>query len=344
MWARITLLFVLSVGLPVFLYFRSISAADTVQDFSRRFVKESPLLIASGNLPDSSTYLAGSDDGYIYLGLSSDASRLLLLDSTLVNRKYLRVQYGPHSRTAHVEVVPPKYYLYDFVNRSLRAGSLNMADEISLCEGMIFSDAYPVDERSVIVRFLSPFTNEFIIGKSFTDTIVYAPALLEKQIDGVFCTDGMLRFDRQFNRMVYTYYYRNQFFCTDTSLNLLYRSNTLDTTTRARIEVAEIESEQSVTLSTPPSIVNQDSWISGGYIFIQATAKARNDKIEHTRAAAIDVYSLTDGSYESSFYLPSSRSNRIRDFRVDRNRLIVLYKRSIAVYSLPTEFVRPASE
>ncbi|MCG1037959.1 hypothetical protein KI686_16295, partial [Polaribacter sp. DS7-9] len=95
------------------------------------------------------------------------------------------------------------------------------------------------------IRTLSSESKAYVLG-SLTDTLPYiklAPHILEKQIDGLFCTDGMLHYNRKRHQLIYLYYYRNQYILMDTLLNIVHKGNTIDTNRVAKINPVKIQSQ-----------------------------------------------------------------------------------------------------
>src|SRR5690606_14583445 len=92
---------------------------------------------------------------------------------------------------------------------------------VSLGQAAYFSTALPIGSQSFGNRTVSSETNENVLGKmdyaqrqtQLSDTI------LEKQVDGRFCTDGILMYDKSTRQMVYLYYYRNEYIGLDTNLH-----------------------------------------------------------------------------------------------------------------------------
>ncbi len=137
------------------------------------------------------------------------------------------------------------------------------------------------------------------------------------------------------NLLIYLYYYRNEFICLDTNLNLLYKGSTIDTISKAQIKIVEIRSEKISTFAERPLIVNRKSCISRGWLFVNSGLKANNEERQSfDQLAVIDLYSLIDGTYQFSFYMPDPITKKMRDFIVVEKTLIALYDNYIAAYDL----------
>jgi hypothetical protein len=70
--------------------------------------------------------------------------------------------------------------------------------------------------------------------------VVLNPDILQKQIDGVFDSDGKLLLNQNFKNLIYIYNYRNEYMIMDEDLELKSRLKTIDTISRARFNVVKI--------------------------------------------------------------------------------------------------------
>ena len=161
------------------------------------------------------------------------------------------------------------------------------------------------------------------------------PDILTKQIDGLFCTDGVLNYDPRTQQLVYTYYYRNEFILLDKNLSVIKTGYTIDTTSRAHIKVAKINSDKSVTLASPPEFVNLRSSLSGNWLFIQSPVKAINEQEnEFPNNSVIDIYTLTDDKYRFSIYIPDLNHKKISAFQVRGTNLYVIQDKFLTIYQI----------
>jgi len=154
-------------------------------------------------------------------------------------------------------------------------------------------------------------TNESMLGKLTPDSLraKFHPEILEKQIDGVFCVDGTMRFSKEIDRLVYTYRYRNQFIVMDTNLNVVARINTIDTTSKAKIKIATIKSTNSRTLASPPFVVNNQTSVYKQWLFVNSSLLALNDDPDtFNTTSIIDVYDIVNAKYLFSFYIGNNNT------------------------------------
>ena len=197
------------------------------------------------------------------------------------------------------------------------------------------------NHRSFALRVLESKRNQYILAKTNPKETTYASDILIKQVDGIFCTDGMLIYNKDESRILYVYYYRNQYLLLDTNLHLIHQGKTIDTISMAKIKVAFDGKTESMTLASPPLVVNGNSASWKNWLFIQSPRSAENEKLENLKAnSVIDVYDLLKGTYIFSFYLSNPFSKKLKEFTVMDNRLIALYDEWLYSYELNTAYFK----
>lgn len=123
----------------------------------------------------------------------------------------------------------------------------------------------------------------------------------------------------------------------DTNLNLLYRARTIDTFSSYLAKGATIKNSSGVsyTLDAPPSFVNWQGCVGNDMLYLQSVLMADNEtKEEFANNSVIDLYALSDGSYQGSFYLPKHKNSRASNFRIFNETLIAVYKNEVIKYNL----------
>ena len=332
-----------STGLVVILFLGSYDFSEQKNDFLRRF---DPNVLSAADtlfLFYNSYYIAGSTERTVYLGNHTAALHALALnvdvlkDSTHIRLNVLGIE---HYRfwSLRLKVDSPYFFLADGGVPVIFGGEIrNWRAKRHMFDSAFFADAAPIGFRSFVIRSVSSGTGGYELGKErdWDEHITLYPELLEKQVDGRFCVDGMMMIDAGGNRFVYLYYYRNQFVVTDTSLTLLYRGKTIDTVSRAKITVADIHSEQSRTINSPPLIVNKRGSMYKNWLFVNSALIANNETREiFLNSSVIDVYNLETGKYHFSFYIRDFEREKMQDFVVTGDRIVVLYDEYIMVYKL----------
>ncbi|MBT1697923.1 hypothetical protein KK083_13605 [Fulvivirgaceae bacterium PWU4] len=296
----------------------------------------------------SSYYIAGATPHHFYLSNFAAPLQLLELNPVSVDTQRVRLSLEDADvqkfKSIRVAVDSPFFYITDGIRPALLKGHVGQwRASRYMYDSAYFSEAVPVSPTSLIIRSANP-TKGFFLSKE-TSTYPHLKmdtTLLVKQVDGLFCTDGMMHFNQELNMLIYLYYYRNQFICMDTSLNLLYHGKTIDTVSHAQIKVATIRSDNSITLAAPPLMVNRKSATSGNYLFVNSALQAKNETDEaFNTASVIDVYNLQDGTYRFSFYLFDFNEEKLREFKVAGDKLVALYDHYAVIHRLEQKYFQP---
>jgi|GEM_PF-4808862 len=154
-----------------------------------------------------------------------------------------------------------------------------------------------------------------------------------KQIDGYFCTDGLFKISKKTQHLIYMYYYRGEFICLDSNLNIVYNAKTIDTITQA---VFKLKTRgQFIVHASPPNVVNKRFYIDEEKIYMHSNIKSDNENGKNFKDnGEIDVYNLNNGSYLYSFYIPKLSHGLIKEFIINKNTMVVLYDSAIAVFKI----------
>lgn len=218
-----------------------------------------------------------------------------------------------------------------------------------------------MDVKDIMVDNLSPISPESLAGRQ---TLVKGeqisrelvklnyPAIsvqkafpLPKQVDGYFCTDGILRYDTRHSRLFYMYVYRGEFLCMDTNLNLLYKSKTIDTVTTARIEVKQHKKNGkllSITQAKQPKPVNRNLVLDKNNLYLLSAIKSDPETPEDFKDnQVIDVYTISNGTYRYSFYIPKYKGLKLRDFRIREDYLFAIFDAHLIKFKLENNFSSP---
>lgn len=309
--------------------------------FTRKFAAHKVLATADTlDVKFDSYYIAGNTDHHLYLGNIVAPRHLLALNIHTLDTQHVELQLHNLNKLTfsqvRIKVDSPFFYMTDGSVPAIFKGALHDRQAYLIKEpGVYFLDIEPISETSFAIRSL--VDKEAKIGKITHKPfgVNFPAGILQRQIDGIFCTEGAIHCDKQNAKLTYVYLYRNQYIVMDTSLNILYKRNTIDTTSIARIKVATIMSKSTNTLSVPPSEVNRVSVVNGNRLFINSALQADNEQYKKFKKnSVIDVYDLNDGRYINSFYIPDYSGNKLRNFRVSEKKLAALYDRHIVIYDL----------
>ncbi|SDK10534.1 hypothetical protein SAMN04487898_10656 [Pedobacter sp. ok626] len=181
--------------------------------------------------------------------------------------------------------------------------------------------------------------NRRIVGKvnwKGTNRIDFMP---EKQIDGIFSTDGQVKYDKPSNVIVYMFYFRGVFMCLDTNLKTIYQAKTIDTVKYARLTTTTTklfygkDTIQKTSTLGRPLLVNRRFCIFKEHIYIHSYLRADNESPdEFGKSGTIDIYDLKTGKYLQSFHLPRVGNHKLSQFRIYKDKLVGLYGSQLAVF------------
>jgi hypothetical protein len=158
----------------------------------------------------------------------------------------------------------------------------------------------------------------------------------DRKVIGGFETSGKLYYDTATKQACYSYFYQNGFICMDSNLNLTLKARTIDTITHRDIKVARIA--RSLTMKQPPQLINYNGCVADGKLFLESMLKADNEyELDFNENSIVDVYSLKDGGYKGSFYLPAYKGKKAHQFQVIDQKLYALYGKTVVLYDL--EFI-----
>lgn len=337
-----------AIGLVVALFLMSEDIIQHRNNFIRRlpaqFSKQYEI-----DLGYNSYYFAGLTNGKIYLGNTTAPLLLTEIDTSLKNKKELVVKLNNLNlpfRSLQLQVHAKNFYASDGTVPAVFHGKTGLwyATQIpqvkSKFSNPVFTDStsfafrkHKANAENVLARF------DEKQNKTITN-----PTILQKQVDGIFDTDGILNYDPNSNLLVYLYYYRNQYIVCDSKLNIIHRGNTIDTISKAQIKVAFNKDRNEKKLSAPPLTVNKNAYLHRGLLFVNSSLMGKfEDEKMWRQASLIDIYDIKNRSYIVSFYVYNIEGKRLSRFAVEGNtfygivgRHLVSYKMSYLVHKRPS--------
>lgn len=332
------------IVLVLILYAFAEKPNDKKNGFSRKVLPQAATLESSLELKYPAYYIAGHSSEHIYLANYSASLHLLSADQNLKDTQQLTLKIPSGERyawkLARIMVDSPAVYMAEGGTPTLYRGTL---DDLNMSrflqQSCFFNVLQNVSATSFISRSIhmdSLGNSRNILAKIKTDSpyVTLGKDVIKKQVDGIFCTDGTMDYDKQTGKLVYVYHYRNEFITLDTNLHTLYTGHTLDTNTSAKIQVARLPTGVSK-FSAPPAYVNSLARVADNRIYILSTLVADNENWQARRdTEIIDVYSLDDGRYIHTLYIPLQGKGRITDFIVKGERLFALGDHTLNAYAI----------
>lgn len=343
--------FISSIAI-VLILFLAYGESDThPYGFTRKVRQDLASKINEFDLHYNSYYLAGVTKGNIFLGNFIATNLLTKTNYDFTDSVHMRFNLSGDIAArwdaAKFTVNFPHIYLTEGTTPIiLHTKSPSFGFNISDSKPCFFLTFLPLSPRSYILKVFDIRQNQHVLTKKNAgmpyDT--YQSGILEMQGDGRFSVDGRLIYEPQTARLVYTYLYRNQFICMDTSLNIIYKANTIDTINTAQIEVGEVNSgsQNRFSMSKPPLFVNKNSSATRNWIFNHSGLMAENEDMNtFNNSSVIDVYSLQNGDYKLSFYLADFKGHKLRDFMVYDDILIGIFDKYLVTFKLNIHALQP---
>lgn len=333
---------IFAIAVVYLLFLKSEQIIHEENTFVRRFPPHLYNKSAELELKFTGYYFAGSTKDSIYLGNYTAPLNVLAVSKNLKDSKVHRItldNYNLPFQAALVKVNPPFFYLTDGTIPCIFKGQTSNwnATKVPNCNSR-FTAFEPIDEVTAFIRTRNAVTKESTIGKLHIDgnttPLITNDQILQKQIDGVFDCDGMLRYDYNSKKMIYTYYYRNQYMVVDKNLKLLSRNNTIDTTATANIQIT-ILNNGSRKLSAPPLMVNRLSAIAGKQLFINSSLRGHfESKKMWKQSSIIDVYNFMNQTYSHSFYIHNLGKERPQAMLATQDIVYFLFNHNLIAYKI----------
>ena len=323
------------------LYFWSEAIVHHSNNFIRVFRGNPVMQTASRELESKSYYFAGEATGKIYLGNFAATSLVSIVDSTLKAKSVGYITLADTSsrfRNVRLHVRDSTFYLLDGLAPSIYSGSISTWKAVKRMHGVqIFNLAVPADSNTVLFRAPTVAYGNLLGRFDLRNQpqVTYEKSLLEKQIDGVFDTDGTMHYSSENEKLVYTYFYRNQYIVTDKNLKLIGRGNTIDTTTRAKIKVGYLAEANEHKFAAPPQSVNIQTAVKRNLLFVHSGLRGKFDSdVMWKDASVVDVYDYTSSSYIMSLYIYKVAGRSMDHFIVTDTHLFALFNNRIVAYQL----------
>ena len=340
------ILLLISVGILSFivvygLFLKSEKIMQYKNTFIRRFPHFPAVFEKEIQLSSDDYYFAGGTKDTIYLGDYTAPLKILEISRKgEIKKSFVRINYKdiPFS-SIQIKINPPYFFLVDGnVPAVFQGVTTDWQAKYKMKGKSFFSTFEPLGSSSLIIRATLKSTLTNALGKiSLNDSIniKFTSNLLQKQMDGVFDTDGQLHFDHYHKHVVYVYTYRNEYIVADEDLNLLQRGNTIDTISRAQLNVVKVQSNGETKLAAPPLIVNKTSALYRNLLFVNSQLPGQFERLTMwKKASIIDVYDVHSKKYYLSFYIYDIDYKKVRNMYVKDDALYALIDDQLVIYRL----------
>jgi len=320
---------------------------DKRGSFLRLFPSHPVLEEQQSNIGYNSYYLAGGTNHHIYLGNTTAPLHMLVLNTVNGDSQHVKLDIeGVMEQkfwSLRIAVDSPYYYAYDgAVPRIYKGNVVDWRAKRFAHDEEYFLDLVPIAQNSFFIKSLDGQTSESMLGKITPDSPYYQfdRSLLTKQVDGFFCTDGTMLHNREANKLIYLYRYRNEYIIMDTTLQFIGHNHTIDTISKAQIKIATLAGGNTRKMAAPPLTVNKRGATFQNWLFVQSNLLAKNEHPEaHKKASVIDVYSLPEGNYQFSFYIYHfAGTEPLRQFRIYGQTMVARFDTHVQLYRLRKEY------
>lgn len=322
------------------LYYYSKQVSYVAHNFKRNFEPTQIVPLRAHDIRYNSYYIAGVSNGSIYFGNHMAPMHLLRADTTLADTTFISVELDQtpgtaFTRSVQVKVSDSLFYVLDGGLPGIFRGRLGeWTASRFMYDSMYFIRALPLTSSAFAFLAMGKAGHN-VLGRLTANAphVKVFESYLEKQIDGIFCTDGDLLYSNDSDYLVFLYRYRNDYIIMNHSMNDIKMGKTIDPVDRVRIKPHRFTSDSSLTLANPGGVVNRKGVVSGRRLFVHSNIRATNDDYHRfVNAAVIDIYDLTMRKYLKSFYLPDHKGNRVKDFLVIKQLIAALYEHDIVIY------------
>jgi hypothetical protein len=335
----LTGLFITSFAIIGLLAFISKKAITKENGFSRRILAPTLILKKQITLPVKLSKLIGIYSGRIYFQ-ENNPYEIISTNTSLDSLKSFKLPMPPGKDPGlSIRMFLKDQLLYiayrnvpGIITYDLESG--NSYSHILKTnfnqETLISTDQFILRSKDIATQ-----SHRFVKLNLNTKDTVLEDNFSDRKVIGGFENAGTLYYDTVTRQACYTFFYQNGFICMDSNLNITLKARTLDTITHRNIKVARVA--RSITMNQPAQKVSYNGSVSNGKLFLQSMLKADNEhELDFNENSIIDVYSLKNGDYKGSFYIPAYEGKKALQFQVVGHQLYALYGKTVLLYDMKT--------
>ncbi|MGV3696971.1 MauE/DoxX family redox-associated membrane protein [Flavobacterium sp.] len=336
-----------SVASVYLLFLRSEQIIHEENNFVRRYPPHLYDRLPEITLNYAGYYFAGATNDTIYFGNYRAPLVVLAISSDLNSSRQHKIKLSNYNlpfRAVTVKVKENEFFLSDGSLPALFVGSTKdwKAKQVEI-PNKRFSAFEPIGGSKAVIRGKKPKSKESYLGLldfSNRKSTIWNGDILQKQIDGIFDCDGVLSYNSQIQKVIYTYYYRNQFSVSSDKLALEFRKNTIDTTTKANIKVVKL-SNGDLKMAKPPLIVNRLISSAGRQLFINSALRGHYESLKMWKQATpVDVYNLETKQYQYSFQVYNINDKKPDAMYATTDIVYFLFDRTLIAYKIDRKVLK----
>lgn len=343
----LSILAVMGISIVVLLFAFSEKKMHRNNAFVRRYPHHPIIPKDTLDLNYNSYYFAGENDKQLYLGNYTAPKQVLQVSSNLKDTSYCYIQL-PKSNIEYkyprLRIIDSTFFLFDGTVPIIHTGSIkDWAVQKTFHPKAFFTIAEPINDKKLVIRTVSSDTGNNILGTIALDSIpkiqLY-PEVLKGNLDGYFDRDGQLLINNQLQKVIYIYYYKNQFLVGSSNLTELQSHNTIDTIKVPQIDVEKLVSSQQRQLGGKSVRVNGLTASYGNYLFVNSDRLGKNEPEEIIEnAAIIDVYNILNHTYEFSFYLYYDKKEKLLSFTIYGRNIYALIGTHLYQFTIKDKYL-----
>lgn len=311
------------------------SQTKSLHGFQRKFTYTNLIKIKDYTYEKPIYSIAGSGSKQLFLSTATPGEIIILdLNNGTTKTERINVKEIEKLHSAfHTTVIYPDIFIAGTNARKIIRGNLQTgATEIfNVSSGPVLS-AVITNRDNAIIRYIDTNSLELYFKPlNFVTGVEGNPVKVAPVANNdIFAYDGVLNYDRILKQVSYVNFYCNGVTRFDEGFNKISRQSTIDTMNTPKVSVAHLEN--SVTNSSPPIVINKNSSLHDGMLYVQSVLKADNEKSgAFENNTVIDMYS---NDYRGSFYLPIPASEIMQFVMMDKGKTAVLTKEGIQLYTL----------
>jgi uncharacterized protein YxeA len=332
---------ILAAGTLFALHLNSDGPNKHLNGFSRKMLPVAVQIIAKHNFDVHFTELCGANNNELFLSgrIPGKVYR--------TNRKLDRLDTITLPLPNIPKLAPVFYTMVEYPNLYILAGNsrkLITGNFISHNTKVVdlpigpFGNGTMIGTDCFMVRAIDTGSKnaQFIKITASGSRIEKDNAISKELKDAGFTHDGMLNYDQKTSSLIYVDYYSNEVTCFDTSLQVKYRSHTIDTTFISPIHVGRNQSK--LMTSGPALMVNRNSFVYNGTLYVISNLKADNeDQSKFSNNSVVDEYSVSNGQYKGSFYLPVKSNTNPKIYMLNDGTVVIITKDELQTVDLKSK-------
>jgi len=341
---RLLLLSFIAISSITVLFHLSENKMHKNNAFQRRFVPHPLKLKRAINLDYNSYYFAGAFGSHLYLGNVTAPLNMIIIDTTLQNKTSHIIKIDamdlPYQRI-QLSIQPPNFYVSDGnVPIILKGLTSQWNAHTHLKNEFYFSSLIPYSETEFIFKTIDGTTKKPIIAKYLNNTVnsqklIKNFNLLENQNKNLLTSNGQLLYNTNSKNLIYIYHYINKYIIFNNDLKKIANGKTIDTISSAQIKLIQNPTNNKTKVTGASIIVNKYATIGKNLLCVISNRLGAFEKSESLdRATIVDVYNLTNQTYQFSFYIYNYKNQAVSQFIIHNNNLFAIMENYLVQYHL----------